>query len=48
LTPTADGTLVKMTHSHLKPLTEGASYAQGWPGVIDNLRKFAESRGSER
>jgi uncharacterized protein YndB with AHSA1/START domain len=48
LTPTADGTLVKMTHSKLKPLPEGASYAQGWPGVIDNLRKFAESRGSER
>lgn len=43
LTPTADGTLVKMTHSQLKPLSEGGSYAQGWPGVIGNLRKFAET-----
>lgn len=48
LTPTTDGTLVKMRHSQLKPLTEGASYAQGWPGVIQNLKKFAESHGAER
>jgi len=42
LTSVADGTIVKMTHSGLKPLTESVAYAQGWPGVIDNLKKFAE------
>jgi uncharacterized protein YndB with AHSA1/START domain len=43
LTPTAGGTVVRMTHSQLKPLTEGASYAQGWPGVIEHLKRFAEA-----
>jgi uncharacterized protein YndB with AHSA1/START domain len=43
LTPTAAGTLVKMTHSKLRPLAEGGSYAQGWPGVIENLKRFAEA-----
>ena len=47
LTPTANGTLVKMTHSQLKQLAEGADYAQGWPGVIGNLKEFAESRGAQ-
>ena len=43
LVPNQGGTLVKMTHSGLKPLPEGASYAQGWPGVINWLRRFAET-----
>jgi uncharacterized protein YndB with AHSA1/START domain len=43
LVPAQGGTLVKMTHSGLKPLPEGASYAQGWPGVMDWLKKFAET-----
>jgi len=42
LVPTKGGTLVKMTHSGLKPLPEGASYAQGWPGVMAWLKTFAE------
>jgi uncharacterized protein YndB with AHSA1/START domain len=46
LTPNPDGTHVKMTHSRLKPLTEASNYAQGWPGVIEGLRKFAE-RGKD-
>lgn len=43
LAPNEDGTLVKMTHSGLKPLPEGAKYAEGWPGVIGCLKKFAEN-----
>jgi uncharacterized protein YndB with AHSA1/START domain len=43
LVPDQGGTLVKMTHSGLKPLTEGVSYAQGWPGVIHGLKSFAEA-----
>ena len=42
LVPTKGGTLVKMTHSGLKPLPEGTSYAQGWPGVMAWLKTFAE------
>ena len=44
LVPNQAGTLVKMTHSGLTPLPEGTSYAEGWPGVIDWLKKFAESQ----
>lgn len=36
------GTLVRMTHSALKDLPGGTSYAQGWPGVLDSLQKFTE------
>ena len=43
LVPNQGGTLVKMTHSGLKPLPEGASYAEGWPGVINCLKSFAET-----
>src|SRR5258708_3131351 len=43
LVPNQAGTLVKMTHSGLKPLPEGASYAEGWPGIMDWLKKFAET-----
>jgi uncharacterized protein YndB with AHSA1/START domain len=38
------GTRVKMTHSGLKPLPEGAGYADGWPGVMGWLKSFAEGR----
>ena len=38
------GTLVKMTHSGLQSLPEGATYADGWPGVIGWLKSFAEGR----
>ncbi len=44
LSPVADGTLVKMTHSQLKPIADAAGYAQGWPGVIASLVKFAQSK----
>jgi len=37
------GTLVKMTHSGLKPLPEGVSYAEAWPGLMNCLKSFAES-----
>lgn len=43
LTPDADGTLVKVTHSGLA--NEAASrkdYSSGWLGVLDALKKFAE------
>ena len=48
LTPKEDGTFVKMTHSQLKPLAEGAGYAQGWPGVVGCLQRFAESQAAEK
>jgi uncharacterized protein YndB with AHSA1/START domain len=44
LVPNKDGTLVKMTHSRLKPLSEGATYADGWPGVMNWLKQFAETQ----
>jgi uncharacterized protein YndB with AHSA1/START domain len=44
LTPSSDGTLVKMTHSQLKPLSESTAYVGGWPGVIENLKQFAETK----
>jgi len=42
LIPKGNGTLVKMTHSALKDLPGGTGYAEGWPGVLDWLQKFAE------
>lgn len=33
-----------MTHSGLKPLPEGAGYAQGWPGLLNSLKSFSETR----
>jgi uncharacterized protein YndB with AHSA1/START domain len=44
LIPRKGGTLVKMTHSGLKPLPEGAGYAEGWPGILDSLKRFAETQ----
>jgi len=40
LTSEGGGTLVKMTHSGLKGLPDGAGYAEGWPGVVDGLVRF--------
>ena len=43
LSPTVDGTHVKMTHSQLKPIADAPGYAQGWPGVIESLVTFAQT-----
>lgn len=45
LTPTAKGTHVRVTHSGLAQ-EEGArtDYQKGWPGVMKNLKQFAEQR----
>jgi uncharacterized protein YndB with AHSA1/START domain len=43
LTPTAAGTHIKVTHSGL--LSEEVArndYANGWPGVLTNLKTFVE------
>jgi uncharacterized protein YndB with AHSA1/START domain len=43
LTPTSTGTLLKVTHSGLSSLPEDrTSYSQGWPGLLDAVRKFVE------
>ena len=45
LTATPTGTHVKVTHSGLA--TEEVArkdYANGWPGVVENLKKFVESQ----
>jgi uncharacterized protein YndB with AHSA1/START domain len=45
LTPTSNGTRVKVIHSGL--LQEPASrkdYSNGWPGVLESLKKFTEAR----
>jgi uncharacterized protein YndB with AHSA1/START domain len=43
LIPTPTGTRVKVTHSGLAQLPEAcAGYSQGWPGLLDGLRKFLE------
>jgi uncharacterized protein YndB with AHSA1/START domain len=43
LTPTSAGTRVKVTHSGLvdEPAARG-DYCNGWPGVVQNLKEFAE------
>jgi uncharacterized protein YndB with AHSA1/START domain len=44
LTPTKSGTHVKLTHSGLASEPEiGKDYAGGWPGVLEELRKFVEA-----
>lgn len=40
LIPEGDGTLVRMTHRALKELPESSGYADGWPGVLDGLKRF--------
>ena len=43
LTPTKTGTLLKVTHSGLAPLPGAAEgYAQGWPGLVEQIKKFVE------
>lgn len=43
LFPTATGTHVKVTHSGLASLPVARKdYSGGWPGVVANLKKFAE------
>lgn len=43
LTPTPTGTHVKVTHSGLAKLPqECIAYSEGWPGLLDALRKFFE------
>lgn len=44
LNPQSQGTFVRMTHSGLKPLQIATDYANGWPGVIGSLKKFAEEQ----
>jgi len=45
LTPDAAGTCVKVTHSGLEqePLAR-KDYSGGWPGVLEQLKKFAEGK----
>lgn len=43
LTRTKSGTHVKLTHSGLASEPQACKdYAGGWPGVLDDLKKFAE------
>jgi uncharacterized protein YndB with AHSA1/START domain len=43
LMPLPSGTHVKVTHSGLAALPEACTaYSQGWPGLLDGLRKFFE------
>jgi uncharacterized protein YndB with AHSA1/START domain len=43
LSPAAGGTLVKVTHSGLAGLPIARKdYSGGWPGVIEQLKKFME------
>lgn len=43
LTPAAIGTRVKVTHSGLAKLPDACTaYSQGWPGLLEALKKFFE------
>ena len=43
LTPTANGTKVKLTHSGLRQLPAACkAYSQGWPGLMQALKNFLE------
>jgi len=43
LTPTKDGTHVKVTHSGLaQEAVARKDYSGGWPGVVEQLKKFVE------
>jgi uncharacterized protein YndB with AHSA1/START domain len=45
LTPKQGGTHVKVTHSGLASLPVARKdYSGGWPGVVDNLKKFVEGK----
>ncbi|HUM03993.1 MAG TPA: SRPBCC domain-containing protein [Terriglobales bacterium] len=44
LTPIGKGTLVKVTHSGLaQEKVAREDYRGGWPGVVENLKKFTEA-----
>ena len=44
LTPRQGGTHVRVTHSGLSSIPVARKdYAGGWPGVVEHLKKFAES-----
>jgi len=43
LTPTEGGTRVKVTHSGLAQESAARKdYSGGWPGVVQQLKKFVE------
>jgi len=43
LTPKGNGTHVRVTHSGLSNLPVARKdYSQGWPGVVEQLKKFVE------
>ena len=43
LTPVAQGTRLKVTHSGLAPLDQPRKdYSQGWPGLLDAIRQYLE------
>ena len=43
LTPKASGTRVRVTHSGLSNLPVAhTDYTGGWPGVVEQLKKFVE------
>ena len=45
LTPTKTGTHVKLTHSGLaSDPVSSKDYAGGWPGVLEKLKKFVETK----
>lgn len=47
LSPTKTGTHLKLTHSGLASEPESAkAYSGGWPGVLDELKKFVEPQKS--
>jgi uncharacterized protein YndB with AHSA1/START domain len=47
LTPQSSGTHVKVTHSGLSALPVARKdYADGWPGVVEMLKRFAEKENS--
>ncbi len=49
LTPEAGGTHLKVTHSGLaQEATARRDYSGGWPGVVDQLKKFVETMGGNR
>lgn len=43
LIPSKTGTRLTVTHSGLAPLSGAAEgYSQGWPGLVEQIRKFVE------
>jgi uncharacterized protein YndB with AHSA1/START domain len=44
LTPTETGTILKVTHSKLAALDLAKDYAQGWPGLVQQIKNFVERK----